>query len=90
MRVKTSLSERISDAIYEQIVTLKKYGPGDKLPNENDLSSEFGVSRATLREAIRALVTQGVLEVSHGRGPLCQKRLNITATFNLAICVNCA
>ncbi|MDF3004157.1 MAG: Transcriptional regulator, GntRNA family [Oscillospiraceae bacterium] len=75
MRVKTSLSERISDAIYEQIVTLKKYAPGDKLPNENDLSSEFGVSRATLREAIRALVTQGVLEVSHGRGTFVSKEV---------------
>ncbi|MFV0497669.1 MAG: FadR/GntR family transcriptional regulator [Candidatus Fimivivens sp.] len=75
MRIKVSLSERISDAIYDQIVVQKKYAPGDKLPNENDLSGEFGVSRATLREAIRALVTQGVLEVSHGRGTFVSKEV---------------
>lgn len=75
MRVKASLSERIADAIYEQIIMLKKYAPGDKLPNENDLALEFGVSRATLREAIRSLVTQGVLEVSHGRGTFVSKEV---------------
>lgn len=75
MRVKTSLSERIADAVYEQIVTLKKYSPGDKLPNENELAQEFGVSRATLREAIRSLVTQGVLEVVHGRGTFVSKEV---------------
>ena len=75
MRVKTSLSERIADAVYEQIVTMKKYSPGDKLPNENDLAQEFGVSRATLREAIRSLVTQGVLEVVHGRGTFVSKEV---------------
>lgn len=75
MRVKISLSERIADAIYEQIITLKKYAPGDKLPNENDLATEFGVSRATLREAIRSLVTQGVLEVMHGKGTFVSKEV---------------
>ena len=68
MRIKSSLSERIADAIYQQITAQKRYSPGDKLPNENDLAQEFGVSRATLREAIRSLCTQGVLEVVHGRG----------------------
>lgn len=75
MRVKSSLSERVTDAIYEQIVTLKKYCPGDKLPNENELAQEFGVSRATLRESIRALVAKGVLEVSHGRGTFVSKEV---------------
>ena len=75
MRVKISLSERIADAIYEQIITLKKYTPGEKLPNENELATEFGVSRATLREAIRSLVTQGVLEVTHGKGTFVSKEV---------------
>jgi len=75
MRVKSSLSERTADAIYEQIVSMKKYSAGDKLPSENELAREFDVSRTTLREAIRSLVTQGVLEVVHGRGTFVSKEV---------------
>lgn len=63
-----SLSERTADAIYELIANDPTLVVGDKLPNENDLALHFGVSRATLREAIRALVAQGVLEVQRGKG----------------------
>lgn len=50
------------------IVVEKKYLPGDKLPNEIELSKELGVSRITLREAIRILVTRHVLEIKRGKG----------------------
>lgn len=42
--------------------------PGSKLPNENVLAEELRVSRTTLREAIRILVTGGILEIRRGRG----------------------
>ena len=42
--------------------------PGDKLPNENVLAAELGVSRATLREALRILVNDGLLAVYRGKG----------------------
>jgi GntR family transcriptional regulator, transcriptional repressor for pyruvate dehydrogenase complex len=42
--------------------------PGDKLPPERELSSRLGVSRPTLREAVRALVIMGMLESRHGSG----------------------
>ena len=63
-----SLSERTADAIYDLITADPVLGEGDKLPNENELSLHFGVSRTTLREAIRFLVAQGVLEVRRGKG----------------------
>lgn len=44
------------------------YKPGDRLPNEMDLSQELGISRATLREAIKVLVSANVLEVKRGIG----------------------
>ncbi len=50
------------------IVVEKKYLPGDKLTNEIELSKELGVSRITLREAIRILVTRHVLEIKRGKG----------------------
>ena len=40
---------------------------GERLPSERDLSSHIGVSRATLREAIRLLSEQGTLEARRGR-----------------------
>jgi GntR family transcriptional regulator, transcriptional repressor for pyruvate dehydrogenase complex len=42
--------------------------PGDKLPPEKQLVSNFGVSKHTLREAIRALEVMGFLEVRKGAG----------------------
>ena len=42
--------------------------PGDKLPVEKDLAAGFGVSRNTLREAVRALTTLKVLQTRQGDG----------------------
>ena len=42
---KVKLSERTSDRLYEMIVDEGRYGPGSKLPNENELSQELQVSR---------------------------------------------
>ncbi len=41
---------------------------GDKLPNENDFAAELGVSRSTLREAVKILTTYGILEIKRGKG----------------------
>lgn len=64
--------KRLSDSVAEQILTMitmeKRFHPGDKLPNENELSKELEISRTTLREAVRALVANGILEIQRGRG----------------------
>lgn len=41
---------------------------GDKLPGERELSQRWGVARMTLRSAVDALVTEGLLERRHGSG----------------------
>lgn len=63
-----SLSDQTVDAIQQMILTERRFRPGDKLPNELELAEELGVSRITLREAIRVLCTRGFLEIQRGRG----------------------
>ena len=63
-----NLSQQTAERLYNQIVAEGQLKPGDKLPNEVELSRQLGVSRATLREALRDLTVQGVLEVRRGKG----------------------
>lgn len=62
------LSDQVAGEILSQITIDKKYAPGDKLPNEYDLSNELGVSRNTVREAIRILQSEKILEIQRGKG----------------------
>lgn len=41
---------------------------GDRLPSEGDLSERLGVSRGSIREAIRTLAALGVIDTRHGAG----------------------
>ena len=43
-------------------------GIGEKIPNEYELASRFGVGRSTIREVVKSLVTKGILEVRRGSG----------------------
>jgi DNA-binding FadR family transcriptional regulator len=63
---------QIADLI-EQRIMGRSLRTGDPLPSELDLARQFGVNRSTVREAIRALETQGLL--GRGRG---EKRLRVT------------
>jgi len=58
-RVREELTELISNGSYEV---------GDRLPNEQEMSDRFAVSRATVREAYRALIDAGYLSRRHGTG----------------------
>lgn len=46
------------------------YRPGDLIPCESDLESEFAVSRTTIRKAISILTSEGYLDVKQGRGTM--------------------
>ncbi len=62
---------RLSQQIVAQICQLIRQGlfrPGDRLPPERELSEQLKVSRASLREALRALEISGIVEARHGGG----------------------
>src|SRR5207249_5385718 len=52
----------------QQLVQSGELKPGDRLPSERELARRLGVSRSTLREAIRALVVMNILVPRHGDG----------------------
>jgi len=52
----------------KQMLVDGKLRPGDKLPVEKELAASLGVSRNTLREAVRALTTLKVLQTRQGDG----------------------
>jgi GntR family transcriptional regulator, transcriptional repressor for pyruvate dehydrogenase complex len=60
---------RASAAIVDQIKGLLRDGllkPGDRLPSERELCERFGVSRVTVREALRILETTGLITIKVG------------------------
>jgi DNA-binding FadR family transcriptional regulator len=59
--------EQVADQLRNLIVT-GELKPGTRLPTEAELARQFGVSRATVREALRVLTTQNLLNTSKGAG----------------------
>ena len=64
---KKLLGSQVEDALMDFILK-KPVKIGEKLPNEFELAEQFGVGRSTVREAVRSLVSKGVLEVRRGSG----------------------
>lgn len=62
-RAHEAVMQRIEEQIFSGALTV-----GDRLPAEREFASMLGVSRAAVREAIRALEVQGVLSSSVGAG----------------------
>ncbi|WP_432134220.1 GntR family transcriptional regulator [Streptomyces sp. bgisy154] len=59
--------QRIADSLREAIQS-GEYGPGDRLPGENDLMAEHGVARMTARQALGVLKDEGIAESRKGAG----------------------
>ncbi|MGI9402366.1 MAG: FadR/GntR family transcriptional regulator [Rhizobiaceae bacterium] len=62
---------RTADEVAHQIESLILQGvlrSGDQLPGERELAQETGVSRPTVRDAIKKLEGMGILEIRHGGG----------------------
>ncbi|MGH3445745.1 MAG: FadR/GntR family transcriptional regulator [Nocardioidaceae bacterium] len=67
--VERSRADELVVAQIEEQILSGKLRVGDRLPAERDLALRLGVSRAAVREAIRALEAHGVLRSAVGLGP---------------------
>lgn len=62
-----ALTDEAIDKMKQMIIS-GRVRPGDKLPREADLAAELGLSRNSLREAVKALTLVNVLDVRQGDG----------------------
>ena len=63
--------EGVAQSVVNRILDMVRTGnlrAGDRLPSERELIEIFGISRPSLREALRALAMLGVIETRHGGG----------------------
>lgn len=67
MTAHSPVTDRAIDAI-KRMITSRALGPGDRLPPEKELAETIGVSRNSLREAVKALSVIRVLDVRQGDG----------------------
>ncbi len=70
---QTVSKQRLVDRVVadtQDLIIQGKLPVGAKLPPERELAELFGVSRTVIREAVRILVTKGLLESKHGIGTM--------------------
>lgn len=72
--IKSEFESIRRNKVYEEVarqlerMILKKLRPGDKLPSERELAESLGVSRSSIRDAIRSLELVGLVEPRQGSG----------------------
>jgi GntR family phosphonate transport system transcriptional regulator len=73
-RTGVAVWRQIADTLTEEIRN-RRYADTGRLPSETELSARFGVNRHTLRQAVNALQTEGLVRIEQGRGMFVQHEL---------------
>ena len=66
-RIRSAPAYKVVAEEIERLIVSGELKPGDPLPTEQELSESFGVNRSTVREAIRLIEQEGMLERREGR-----------------------
>lgn len=80
---RTNLADSAAEAIRIEIQN-RRWAIGEKLPNEAALSAMLSVSRGTVREAVRVLVSQGCLETRQGSGTYVRSAADTARPLSMA------
>ena len=83
---KQPLYGQLVDSLREKIEG--EYEPGDLLPSERELSEDYGISRTTVRLALKELETLGFTKRRHGKGTFVadrsQETTNLTRAYSFS------
>ena len=61
-RLHAQIASRLQDMIVSGVIQ-----PGERLPSEQQMAIQFGVSRTVIRDAIRVLSVRGLIEAHQGK-----------------------
>jgi DNA-binding LacI/PurR family transcriptional regulator len=79
MATRTEGNSTKYNRIYRELrqeLMIGRFGPGDKLPSENELVQEFGASRPTVGRALAKLATEGLIERRAGSGTYASSQMH--------------
>lgn len=80
MITKRNITQQVVEYFIKKIED-ESWSVGDKIPSENELTNELGVSRSSIRAAIQQFVGIGAMESVHGKGTFL--RSNDLASFGI-------
>lgn len=78
---RTNLTDSAADSLRAEIVS-GRWVVGERIPNEAALTDLLSVSRGTVREAVRALVSQGLLDTRQGSGTYVRSAVDPSAALD--------
>ena len=78
---RTSLASSATEALRTEIVS-GRWSIGARIPNETTLANLLSVSRGTVREAVRVLVSQGLLDTRQGSGTYVRSTVDSSAALD--------
>lgn len=78
---RTNLTDSAADSLRAEIVS-GRWAVGERIPNETALTDLLSVSRGTVREAVRALVSQGLLDTRQGSGTYVRSAVDPSAVLD--------
>ena len=74
--MQVGMAKSIADEIRREI-SLSQMSPGEKLPTDSTLMERFGVGRSTVREAIKLLEAENIVEIRRGKGSFVASKTGI-------------
>jgi DNA-binding FadR family transcriptional regulator len=83
--IETTTRSGLVEQQLREFIVNNKLVPGHKIPSENELSSELGVSRTAIREGLKSLEAVGVINARHGKGRFVSKFDSGAIADNLAM-----